>query len=137
MVDTKPLEAVRRKWEGAISRVPAAYSEGVGNARDVIAKAIAAEDLYAQRVQEAIASKKRARALAEVTDEDWRRAAQEKGAARIGPGMTASKEKFGKGIARVLEVIQGVQLPPRTADAMANVDNRVKPIVAALRKMKE
>lgn len=137
MVETKSLEATKRKWEGAIGRVPAAYSEGVGAAKDVIAKAIAAEDLYAARMQEAISAKRRAVKLAEVTDEDWRRAAKEKGAARIGPGMSAAKDKFAKGMGRVLDTLAGVSLPPRTADPIANVDNRVKPIVAALRKLKD
>ena len=137
MVDTKSLEATRKKWEGAIGRVPAAYAEGIAGARDVIAKSIAAEDLFAERMQAAIASKRRATKLAEVSDEDWRRASREKGAARIGPGMSASKDKFAKGMARVLETIQGVTLPPRVSDPIANVDNRVKPIVAALRKLKE
>lgn len=137
MVDTKSLEATRKNWEGAIGRVPQAYSDGVDNAKDVIAKGVAAEDLYAQKVQEAIASKRRAVNLAKVSDDQWRTAAKEKGAARIATGMTASKEKFASGMARVLSTIQGVTLPPRTADPIANVDNRVKPIVAALAKLKD
>lgn len=137
MVDTKPLEVVKKKWEGAIGRVPAAYSEGVANARDVIAKGVAAEDLYAAKLQEAIADKRRARKLAEVSDEQWKRAAQEKGAARIGSGMSASKEKFGSGMSRVLSVIQGVTIAPKTADPEANVDGRVKPLVRALAAMKK
>ena len=38
---------------------------------------------------------------------------------------------------KVLSVIQGVSIPPRTTDGMANIDNRLKPIAAALMKMKE
>jgi len=137
MVDTKSLDTTRKNWEGAIGRVPQAYSAGVGAARDVIAKGVAAEELYAQKVQEAVASRRRARKLQEVSDDQWRRAAQEKGAARIATGMTASKDKFASGISNVLSTIQGVTIAPRTADPMANVDNRVKPIVAALAKLKE
>ena len=137
MVDTKSLDQTQRKWEAAIGRVPQAYVEGVNAAKDVIAKGVAAEELYAQRVQEAIASKRRARKLAEVSDEQWRTAAKEKGGARIGPGMSAAKQKFNVGISKVLSTLQSVSLPPRTADPMANIDNRVKPIVAALRKLKE
>ena len=137
MVDTKSLDQTQKNWEGAIGRVPSAYSDGVKGAKDVIAKAIAAEDLYAAKVQEAIAKKLRAKKLAEVSDEEWRSAALDKGASRIGPGMTASKQKFNTGISKVLSTIQGVSIAPRTADPMANVDNRVKPIVAALAKLKE
>jgi len=137
MVETKSLEQTRKNWEASHGRVPTAYVEGVTRAKDVISKAIAAEGLYAEKVQASIATQKRARKLAEVTDEDWRKAAREKGAPRIAAGMAASKEKFAKGIARVLDTIQSVNLPARTADPMQNVDQRVKPIVAALSKLKE
>lgn len=137
MVDTKSLDQTKKNWEAAIGRVPQAYSDGVDNAKDVIAKGVAAEALYAQKVQEAIASGRRAKKLSEVSDDQWRRAAKEKGAARIATGMTASKEKFASGMSKVLSVIQGVTIAPRVADPMANVDNRVKPIVAALAKLKE
>ena len=137
MVDTKSLEQTQKNWESAIGRVPGAYSDGVKGATNVIAKAIAAEDLYAAKVQEAVAKKSRAKGLAKVSDEDWRAAALDKGASRIATGMTAAKGKFNTGISQVLSVIQGVTIAPRTADPMANVDNRVKPIVAALAKLKE
>ena len=137
MVDTKSLEQTRKNWEDSHGRVPAAYSAGVTNAKDVIAKGVAAEDLYAQKVQEAIASKRRAKNLAKVSDDQWRQAAIEKGAPRIAAGMAASKEKFASGMSKVLEKIQGVTIAPRTSDPMANVDNRVKPIVAALAKLKD
>lgn len=136
MVETKSLEATRKSWEASHGRVPQAYSDGVTAARDVIAKGIAAEDLYGQKVQEAVANKSRAKALANVSDEEWRRAAKEKGAARIATGMAASKEKFAKGMGRVLEVIQNTTIAPRTGDPMANVDNRVKPIVQNLANMR-
>lgn len=137
MVETKSMEQTQKNWEASHGRIPGAYSDGVKNAKDVIAKAIAAEDLYAQKVQEAVASKRRARKLAEVSDEQWRAAALEKGAARIGPGMAAAKAQYNKGMGRVLSTIQGVTIAPRTSDPMANIDNRVKPIVAALAKLKE
>lgn len=137
MVETKSLEDTRKNWEASHGRVPGAYAAGVARAKDVIAKGVAAEDLYAQRVQEAVSAKRRAKKLAEVSDEEWRAAAQTKGARNIASGMAAAKDKFGKGIGKVLDAIHGVSLPARTADPMANVDNRVKPLVAALRKLKE
>lgn len=137
MVDTKSLEQTRKAWEDSHGRVPAAYSAGVASAKDVIAKGVAAEALYAQKVQEAISTGRRAKNLAKISDDDWRKAATEKGAARIATGMAASKEKFATGMSKVLSTIQGVTIAPRTADPMQNVDNRVKPIVAALAKLKE
>jgi hypothetical protein len=137
MVDTKPLSQVQKKWEDSIGRVPGAYTEGVAGAKDVIAKGVAAESLYAEKLQATIASKKRATELSKVSDSEWKAAATDKGAKRIGAGMTGAKGKFNKGISEVLTVIQGVTIAPRTADPLANVDNRVKPIVKALADMKK
>jgi len=134
MVETKSLEESTKNWEASHGRVPGAYAAGVARAKDVIAKGIAAEPLYAQKVQEAISSGRRAKKLAEVSDEQWRQAAREKGAARIATGMAASKAKFSRGLSTVLDVIHGVTLAPRGADPMANIDNRVKPMAAALHK---
>lgn len=136
MVETKSLDQTQKNWEASHARVPAAYSAGVDNAKDVIQKAIAGEQLYAQKVQEAIASQRRAKKLAEVSDDQWRKAAKEKGAQRIGPGMAAAKQKFNTGISKVLSVIQSTTIAPKTADPIANVDGRVKPLVEALHKMK-
>ena len=51
--------------------------------------------------------------------------------------MTESKDKFKSGIGKVLAVIEGVQIAPKTADVAANVMGRVVPIAVALRNAKE
>ena len=136
MVKTKGLSATTKNWEGAIGRVPGAYAEGVRGTTDWQAKAIAGEDLFAQKIQEAVSAKSRATGISRVSDSEWQSAALDKGASRIGPGMTAAKGKFNTGIAKVISTIEGVSIAPRTADPMANVDGRVKPIVAALAAIK-
>lgn len=136
MVKTKGLSATTKAWETAIGGVPGKYSEGVRATTDWQAKAIAGEDLFGQKMQEAISSKSRATGISKVSDSEWQAAALEKGAARIATGMTAAKGKFNTGIAKVLSTIEGVSIAPRTADPMANVDGRVKPIVAALHAIK-
>ena len=45
--------------------------------------------------------------------------------------MSASLDKFSKGIGEVISVLQGVTLPPKTADPIQNVE-RVKAIVQAM-----
>jgi len=136
MVETKSLEATRANWTAAHGRVPAAYQAGVQAASNVIAKSVAAEDNYAQGVQAAVASRLRAKKLESVTDADWKKAASEKGAARIVAGMKASENKFVKGMSQNLATIQSVVIPSRTQDPMANIDNRLKPIAAALHKQR-
>ena len=136
MVKTKGLSATTKSWESAIGGVPAKYSEGVKATTDWQAKAIAGEDLYGQKIQEAVSKKSRAEGISKVSDSEWQGAALSKGAARIATGMTAAKGKFSTGISKVLSTIEGVTIAPRTADPMANVDGRIKPIVAALHEIK-
>lgn len=131
MVETKSVSEAVEAWKEAISRVPAAYKKGVERTTGFVEKAIAGEDVWIQRVQEAASKRAREKGLREISDEDWKRAAMEKGAARIGQGMSASIDKFSKGIGEVISVLQGVTLPPKTADPIQNVE-RVKAIVQAM-----
>jgi len=132
MVKTKGLAATAANWKASHGRVPAAYSAGVQAASGVIDAAKAGEDLYAAKVQEAIANKSRVKGLDKVTDADWKTAATGKGAARIGPGMAAAAEDYNKGMSKNLSVIEGVTIAARVADPMTNIDNRLKPIAQAL-----
>ena len=136
MVKTKGIAATQKNWEGAIGAVPEKYKAGVQAADSVIEKAIEAESLYAERVQQAIASGARVKGLQKTSTAEWKQRAMSKGASRIASGMNESKDKFARGMSEVLNVIEGVSIAPRTADPMANVDARVKPIVAALAAMK-
>lgn len=132
MVVTKSLAATKAKWEAAISRVPEAYAQGVQEARDVITRSRAAEELWATRVTAAAAARAREAGLAKVSDADWKKATLEKGKARIGSGMQAAKDKFATGIGEVLSTLEGITLPPKTDDVMANVTNRVGTIATTL-----
>jgi len=136
MVETKSLEQTNKNWKASHGRVASAYTDGVKGAQNVIQKAIDGEDNYAAGVQRAVADKQRVKGLQRVTDEDWRRGAVEKGAARIAPGMAASEAKYNRGMTEVLSTINSVNLPPKTQDPAANVQNRVTPIAVALHNMK-
>lgn len=131
MVETKSPAEATAKWKEAISRVPAAYKKGVESTTNFVEKAVAAEDVWAQRVQEAAAKQARAAGLRKISDADWKNAAANKGAARIGTGMAAAESKFNRGITEVISVLQGTSLPPRTADPIQNVE-RVKAVVEAM-----
>lgn len=137
MVETKSLEATRKRWEDAIPRVGAAYKTGIDNSKPWQAPAMAAEELWAQKVQEAAAARRRAKKISEVSDETWKNAARDVGSARISAGMTAKKEKFASGITKVLDKLHSINLPARTADPAANVTNRVIPIAVGLAELKK
>ena len=136
MVRTKGIEATTSNYQAAIGAVPAKYKAGVQAATNTIENAIAAEPLYAAKVQEAVANKTRVKGLQKTSTAEWKSRASELGAARIGPGMNAALPKFRRGISDVLTTIEGVTIAERTADPEANVDGRVKPIVRALYDMK-
>lgn len=137
MVHTKGIAASMKNYEGSIGSVPEKYKDGVSGNSNQNENAIAAETLYAAKMQAAISNQSRAKGLAKSSTEEWKKAAMDKGAMRIAGGMTASLPKMTKGLGEVLAVIEGTTIGPRTADPMANVDARVKPIVSALAAMKK
>ena len=132
LVKVKSKEEAARKYKDSIGRVPGNYRASVAKTTGVIAAAIAAEPLYKAKMEEALAAGRRAKALAQVTDEDWRRGAMEKGAARIGPGMSAGAGKQAKNWAPYHDTLASLELPARSADPMANVTARVGGVVQAL-----
>lgn len=136
MVRTKGIEATMANYQTGIGVAPGRYKDGISKATNWQSNAIAAEPLYAAKLNEAIANQTRAKKLAGVSDSEWKARASELGAARIGPGMTAALPKMRKGISDVLATIESVSIGERSADPMANVDARVKPIVKALYDMK-
>ena len=136
MVATKGAAAATKNYQDSISGAAGKYKDGVGRAQNTIENAIAAEPLYAAKVQESIANGSRVKGLQKTSTAEWRKNAQEKGSVRIGPGMTAALPKFNRGITEVISTIEGVSIAPRTADPMANIDARVKPIAQALYDMK-
>lgn len=131
MVDTKSLSDTMKAWEESIGVVPARYKRGVESAQNVIQKSKDAEDVWVARVTEAAQRRARSKGLDSVSDSDWKKAASEKGASRIGQGMNAGKDKFNKGMGEVLSTLQGITLPPRSADVSANIE-RVRVVAMAL-----
>ncbi len=136
MVDTKSVEATVSNYRDGIGKAPARYKAGVEKNTNQNENAIASQGLYEARIQESIANKARVRGLQKSSTAAWKQAAATKGASRIGPGMQAALPKFQSGISEVLSTIQNTTIAERTADPMANIDGRVKPIAQALYDMK-
>lgn len=139
MVKIKSSAEIAKKWDEAIGRVPGAYKSGVAATTDWAEKATSdeAENLYKEKLAESMAAGRRQKALGAVSNEEWKKAAVDKGSARIGAGMSAAKGKRTSNFEPYRSAIEGVSLPPKTADAMANIDARVKPIVNALVETKK
>jgi len=137
MVKTKPLGQVVDKWKSRIPNVAKAYQDGVRGTDNWQSNSLAGEELYKEQVTRAAAEGRRADGIQKVSNEEWKSAAADKGAKRIGAGMTAAIPKFQAGIQAVLSTIEGVSLPARVADPEQNVMNRVMPIVKALAALKK
>jgi len=139
MVKIKSAGQIDANYKAAIGRVPGAYKTGVQATTDWQEKASssAAEDLYAEKIQQAVAAKSRQRGVAGVSNAEWQGRAANVGATRIASGMTANADKRTRKFEPYRAAIEGVSLPPRSADPMANVDARVKPIVSALVETKK
>lgn len=137
MVRTKGIAATLKRWKDAQGRVPAAYKEGVERTSGWQAAAIDGKENYEAGVTAAMADSRREKGLSKVSDSEWKTAAANKGSTRIASGMAASEGKFNAGMSKVLSTIEGVSIPARTQDGMANIDSRLKPIAQALMDMKK
>ena len=134
MVKIKSAGQIDANYKAAIGRVPGAYKTGVMATSDWQEKAAsnAAEELWKQKIAEAAAANRRQKAVSQVSNAEWQGKAANVGASRIGAGMSANADKRTRNFEPYRSAIEGVSLPPRTADPMANIDQRVKPIVSAL-----
>lgn len=134
MVKVKPLEVVKKNYSDAANIAAERYKEGISQTSGWKEKATSseAEELWKAKMQEAIAAERRRKALERVSESEWKEAAVKKGYSRIGQGMRAAVDKHAKNWAPYKEALEAVSLPPRSIDPMANIDNRLKPVVQAL-----
>jgi len=137
MVKVKPLEEGKLKYKEAATFVPARYERGVKAAVGVIEASIKGQALFEAKMTDPAVLKRREGALKRLTDEDWRKPALEIGKPRIGPGMLAKVDKWGKEWEPHRTALEALVLPDRVVDPMANIDNRLKAVVKTLIETKE
>ena len=137
MVKVKPIEEAKTNYKSAATFAPTRYEAGVRRATGVIEAAIKGQELYEAKMSDPAVLARRAKALARLSDEDWRKAALEKGKERIGRGMAFGAEKWAKEWRPYAEALAALELPPRSVDPMANIDNRLKAVVSTLVEKKK
>jgi len=130
----KSLEVAKANIEAAAATVGQKYARGIQDGRSWKegAGSEAAERLYNERMQEVLARQLRKKGVERANEEDWKQPALNKGAQLIGAAMRMSKEKWAKNFAPYADAIANTQIAERSSDPMANIDGRLKPIVAAL-----
>ena len=137
MVEVKPQSEITENFVAGATRAPAAYKKGVQRADwQTAAASEVAESNYAAGVSEAAANKTRQRKVQEVSNADWQRAAGDKGAARIGPGMQAAAGKQAAGWAPYRGFLEGLSLPDKTRNATENITNRSIPVAQGMQDLK-
>ena len=103
------------------------------------AKSDAAEALYAEKIQRAIAKKSRQKGLGRISESDMNAGMQATGAAAYRSKTAAKVGKMMTNVGPYLDALDGLEgrLPPRTADRMANLMNRAGLVVQTLGDLKD
>ena len=128
-----PSAAERKaKYLSSLGQVPANYKSGIERTTNWKEKALNGQGLYEQQMQNASVLRRRAVALEKVSEADWKIKAANLGSMRIADGMRNGAERQAQNYEPIANALRSVELPERSADPMANIDNRVKPIVRAM-----
>ena len=125
-------DAQKSFTEGA-AVAPARYSRKVATADwQGPASSDAAQQLYQQKMSDPNVLLRRQKKIAKVSNTTWQQAATTFGAQTIGSRMTAAAPKWAQNFSPYLQALGAVDLPPKTADPLANVTNRVGAVVSAM-----
>lgn len=138
MAFIRSIETVAKKFATVTPTRVADYAEGVANPRRDWAQATAAaEGAYEAGVQQSIVKKRFGKGVKKAGSATWQRGAEEKGAARWGPGVQLAQDKYAAGFAPYHDTIAATKLPPRYARRDPRNLERVKAISMALAARKE
>ena len=125
-----PSQAERKAaYVNSLGSVPGAYKAGIERTQGWKEKAIGGQPLYVQRMQDAQVLARREKGLAKVSESDWKAKASSLGSVRIADGMRNAADKQAANYEPIAAALRNLSLPDRTADPMANIDNRLKAVV--------
>jgi hypothetical protein len=132
MVFVPSAQERKQKYLNSLGAVPGNYKAGIERTSNWKESALNGQALYEQQMQNAQVLRRRAIALERTSEADWKSRASNLGSVRIADGMRNGADKQTQNYEPIAQALRGVSLPDRTADPMANIDNRVKPIVRAM-----
>lgn len=133
----KSKEEAKANFEASISYIPARYESGVSKADWLTpARSDAAEKNFADAISKAVAGKLRQKAIAGMSNEEWKNAAIKKGAPIIGERIRLALDKWASEWGPMYDAVVSkvAALPPKTIDFRANINNRLVPVVETWRR---
>lgn len=136
-IATKDIGTIAAKWSTRAQAAGPDYSAGVkSTTKDWAGLTAAAADNFAAGVSQAVADGRFAKGVQAAGTPKWQAAAAGKGAQRYPSGVAAGQPAFSTGFGPYLQVIQNVNLPPRSPRGSPNNIQRVSAIDAALHAKK-
>lgn len=136
-ITTKDIGTIASKWSTRAQAAGADYSAGVkSTTKDWAGLTVAAADNFAAGVSQAVADGRFSKGVTAAGTGKWQAAAAGKGAQRYPTGVAAGQASFSTGFAPFLQVIQNVNLPPRSPRGSPNNIQRVSAITSALHQKK-
>lgn len=133
----KTKEEAKANFEASVGYIPDRYRAGVTKADWLTpAKSDAAEKNYADGVSKAMAAKTRQKAIAGMSNEEWKNAATNKGAPIIGERIRGALDKWAANWGSKYDAVASkvAALPPKSTDWRANINNRLVPVVETWRR---
>lgn len=133
----KSTDVIANKFASRGAAAGQDYTNGVQNPRRGWADATSGSSAtYAAGVQQAISNGSFQKGVQAAGDEKWSRKAQTVGASRFGPGITAAKADYAKGVQPYLDTLSNITLPPRGPKGDPGNIQRVAAVASALRAKK-
>src|SRR5437867_11424605 len=113
-IPVKDIAAVVAKWASRAGAAGSDYTAGVKNPRnDWANNTAAAQQAWKDGVTQAVGSNRFATGVAKAGTPKWQKGAIEKGTTRYSDGVSKGKDNYATNFAPSLQVIAGLNLPPR------------------------
>lgn len=131
MVRVKPESQAKKNYEDSTALVPSRYEAGVRGA-EWQGPSLEGQALYEEQMRRDEILKRRAAGIEKVSNASWENDTITKGKPLIASRMKAASGKQVEGFRPYRETLLAVDLPPKTADGMANLINRAGAVVQAM-----
>jgi len=132
MVFVPSAQDRKKRYLDSLGAVPGSYKAGIERTTGWKEAALNGQGLYVQKMQDASVLRRRAAALERTNEADWKARASNLGSVRIADGMRNGADKQANNYEPIAQALRGLTLPERSADPMANIDNRTKAVVRTM-----